>query len=236
MTDERPAFTHQRAAPRPDRPVQRPPAAAPRAVAVVVVAVVARRRSRRRSATPANAPEPGRPAATPFIIGEAPPRACRPATTAPELDDRPRRRHDLPADRPRRPADPPRGPARQGRLAQLLGVVVPAVPAGDADPARARRDVPGPRPRDRRRSASRRRRRPTSTAYAERYELDYTIGFDGSGHIFRDVQASSPCRPSSSSTRTASSQSSSTARSTRPARRPDRIDAAGAVPSDRVRR
>ena len=41
-------------------------------------------------------------------------------------------------------------PARQGRVAQLLGVVVPAVPAGDADPARARREVPRPRPRDRR--------------------------------------------------------------------------------------
>jgi peroxiredoxin len=25
-------------------------------------------------------------------------------------------------------------------------------------------------------------------AYAERYELDYTIGFDGSGHIFRDYK------------------------------------------------
>ena len=36
------------------------------------------------------------------------------------------------------------------------------------------------------------------TAYAERYELDYTIGFDASGHVFREYEPT-PCRPSTSS-------------------------------------
>ena len=33
------------------------------------------------------------------------------------------------------------------------------------------------------------------TAYAERYDLDYTIGFDASGHIFRDVPGLRPADP-----------------------------------------
>ncbi len=69
---------------------------------------------------------------------------------------------DLPADRPRRQPDPPRRPARQGRLAQLLGDLVPAVPVRDADPARAVRALPGPRASCSSGSASRRPRRPTS--------------------------------------------------------------------------
>ena len=47
--------------------------------------------------------------ATPFLIDAEPPATgSRPARLAPELDGRPRRRHDLPADRPRRRADPAR--------------------------------------------------------------------------------------------------------------------------------
>ena len=61
-----------------------------------------------------------------------------------------RRRHDLPAQRPRRQPDQPRRPQGQGRLGQLLDDLVPALPVRGADPARPRRALQGPRPRGRR--------------------------------------------------------------------------------------
>ncbi len=82
-----------------------------------------------------------------------------------------RRRIDLPADRPRRQADPAGRPARQGRLGQLLGDVVPAVPVGGADPARPCRSSTATAGSCSSPSASRRRRRPMSPTYADRYQL-----------------------------------------------------------------
>ena len=65
---------------------------------------------------------------------------------------------------------------------------MPALPAGDAGPPRAGRALP-------RRAASSSSAiavQETSPAdiraYAERYDLDYTIGFDASGHIFREYK------------------------------------------------
>ena len=65
-------------------------------------------------------------------------------------------------DRPRRPAGPARRPPRQGRLDQLLGVVVPALPVRDAGPSRHRRRATGIAASSSSGSASRRRARPTS--------------------------------------------------------------------------
>ena len=141
-------------------------------------------RSRRRSATPATGPGTVDPRPTQFIIGPRRRRGCNRATSRPSSTVAARRRFDLPADRPRRAPDPPRRPARQGRLGQLLGELVPAVPAGDADPPRAGRALPRRRPRRRRdrRPGDRAGRHPR---LRRRVRADYTIGFDASGHIFR---------------------------------------------------
>ena len=97
---------------------------------------------------------------------------------------RARGRRHVPAHRPRRQADPTRRPAGQGRLAQLLGELVPALPARDADPARRCPSAIATAGSRSSGSASRRRRPADIAAYADRYQLPYTIGFDASGHVF----------------------------------------------------
>ncbi len=209
---ERPGVHPPAGAARPHRPVQRPPARW-RSSSIVVVAVVvlvavddpARRRraeARRRSTR----------GPTPYVIGSAPPEGLRPGDLAPELAVAARRRVDLPADRPRRPARS-------------------ASPTCAARPSGSTSGPAGARPaRPRRRSCA---RWPSATAtaglevvaisvqetspddvqaYAERYELDYTIGFDALRATSSATTGSTACRPSSSSTRTASSASSSRAR------------------------
>ena len=132
---ERPGVHPPARTPRAHRPVQRPAARWPRSSrsswpAIVLVGITT------PLGTTGDGPAPSTRGRPPFIIGRRRPQGSSPATSAPEFAVTARRRLDLPADRPRRQADPPRRPARQGRLGQLLGELVPAVPAGDADPAR----------------------------------------------------------------------------------------------------
>lgn len=67
---------------------------------------------------------------------------------------------------------------------QLLGIVVPALPVRDAGHPRSRPALPGSRPR-----RDRDQRPETNVddvrAYAQRYQLGYTIAADLSGHIYR---------------------------------------------------
>ena len=160
------------------------------------------------------APGPGTatplPAATPFLVG-APIEGLRPGNQAPELAVT----HDdgtaVPAPGPRRQPGPARGPQGQARVAQLLGVVVPAVPGRDAGPARPRRGVrrQGPRDRRRRGPGDDRRQRP-----GVRRALPAGLP-DRVRHLGRHLPTctgSTRCRRSSSSGRTGRSSTSSTAR------------------------
>ena len=143
------------------------------------------------------------PRATPFLIG-TPTEGLQPGRPGAGAGHRaPGRRH-LPADRPRRQADPARGPARQGGLAQLLGELVPAVPARDPDPANAVRAIPRPRASRSSASASRRRRRPTSPPTPPDTSCRTRSASMRPGTSSTSTRCTR-CRPSSSSTPTASS-------------------------------
>ena len=149
VTEERPGFTHRR---------ERHGLIGPFSGRQLLIGAVVDpgrgrrrgRRSRRRSATPSIGPNMVNPQATPFLIGEAPAEGLRAGADRPRAGGRARRRLDLPADRPRRPARSAWPTCAARSCGSTSGQLVPAVPAGDADPARARRDVPRPRPRDRR--------------------------------------------------------------------------------------
>ena len=121
------------------------------ALVVVVVAAVVLTLVTRPIAPGPGAGATALPAATPFLVGPSGRGAPARQRGAGARGD-PRRRQHVPAHGPRRQPRPPRGPARQARVAQLLGDVVPAVPGGDAGPARHGRGVRRPGPRDRRRS------------------------------------------------------------------------------------
>ena len=124
---------------------------------------------------------PARPGPSAFLIGSPIPglRSRRPRARA--RGRRPGR--SRPADRPRRQPDPPRRPPRQGGLDQLLGELVPALPVRDADPAHDRRSATAIGASSSSPSRSSRRSR-TGRSYADRYDLEYTIGADVTGAIF----------------------------------------------------
>ena len=195
MTDERPGFTHRPArhgliGPFSGRQLLLPPC---------------RSRSWRSSGSRITTPL-GNTAGGPSMVEPARRRRSSSATRRPE---------GLQARRPSRPSSRPtlddgstyqltdldgqpirlEAPARQGRLAQLLGV------AG-ARPASRR-----PRSFATSTSSTGTAASPSSgssvqetaagdvSAYADRYELDYTIGFDGSGHVFRTYRVFAPADP-----------------------------------------
>jgi cytochrome c biogenesis protein CcmG/thiol:disulfide interchange protein DsbE len=182
VTDERPGFTHKRERHGSIGPFSgRQLLAAAVAIALVAVIGVA-------ITTPLGntsiRPEVANPQATPFIIGEAPAEGLRPGMTAPELeallgDGTTYQLTDLDGQPIR--LDQLRGkvvwlnfwaswcpPCQQETpiLRELhekyhdRGLEIIGISVQETTPA----DV---------------------TEYADRYELDYTIGFDGSGHILR---------------------------------------------------
>ncbi len=144
MAAERPDFRAPAGAPRPGRPVQRPPAGG---------GPGDRRRRRRRprrhhpSARHDRRDRAGRPA--PDRLPARPRRrpGSSPAAWPPSWPAR------APTARPGTLTDvngqpgPPGRPARQGGLAQLLGELVSALPGRDAGPARHLRRLPRPRSR-----------------------------------------------------------------------------------------
>ena len=128
-------------------------------------------------------PLPADPQPTQYVIGPAVANGLKPGDVPPELTvPGPGRPADT-ADRPRRQAGPARGAARQGRLVELLGVVVPALPVRDAGP-------PGRRRRLRRPGLEvvgvsvRESSADNVRAYAEKYQLDYTIAADVTGAVY----------------------------------------------------
>ncbi len=182
MTDERPGFTHKR---------QRHGLIGPfsgrqlllAAVSIAIVAIVGVAITTPLGNTAAG-PSLVNPRATPFIIGAAPSEGLRPGALAPELattlgDGSTYQLTDL--------------DGRPIRLADLRGKVVWLNFWASWCPP-CQQETPILRDLDERYGdrglaivgISVQETSPTDVAsYADRYELDYTIGFDGSGHILR---------------------------------------------------
>ena len=131
------------------------------------------------------------PAATPFLVGRRRPRASGPATCAPELAVDPRRRHRRSSSRTSTATRSASRTSGQGRLDQLLGLVVPAVPV-----ARRRSSATSPSDtRDRGLEIVGVSVQETTVddvrAYAERYQLGYT---DRVRHVGRHLPRSTGSR------------------------------------------
>jgi cytochrome c biogenesis protein CcmG/thiol:disulfide interchange protein DsbE len=182
VTEERPGFTHKRERHGLIGPFSgRQLLAAALAIAVVAIIGVA-------ITTPLGntsiGPNVANPRATPFIIGEAPAEGLRAGSTAPELavpldDGTTYQLTDLDG-RPIRLAD------LRGKVVWLNFWASWCPPCQQETPILRALDA---KYRDRGLAIvgiSVQETTPTDVkAYADRYELDYTIGFDGSGHILR---------------------------------------------------
>ncbi len=182
MTDERPGFTHK-----PRRHGLIGPFSGRQlllaAVSIAIVAIVGVAITTPLGNTAAG-PSLVNPRATPFIIGAAPSEGLRPGALAPELattlgDGSIYQLTDL--------------DGRPIRLADLRGKVVWLNFWASWCPP-CQQETPILRDLDERYGdrglaivgISVQETSPTDVAsYADRYELDYTIGFDGSGHILR---------------------------------------------------
>jgi peroxiredoxin len=185
MTTERPAFTHRRArhgliGPFSGRQLLIG------AVAVMLVAIVGVAITTPLGNT-ANPPSLVDPLATPFIIGEQPPEGLKAGATAPELtidlaDGSTYQLHDL-------DGNPVTLEELRGKVVWLNFFASWCPPCQQETPilrslADTYRDgglevvgvsVQETTPADVR-------------AYADRYRLGYTIGFDGSGHVLREYR------------------------------------------------
>ena len=182
MTDERPGFTHK-----PQRHGLIGPFSGRQllllAVSIAIVAIIGVAITTPLGNTAAG-PSLVNPRATPFIIGAAPSEGLRPGALAPELattlgDGSTYQLTDL--------------DGRPIRLADLRGKVVWLNFWASWCPP-CQQETPILRDLDERYGdrglaivgISVQETSPTDVAsYADRYELDYTIGFDGSGHILR---------------------------------------------------
>jgi peroxiredoxin len=185
MTTERPAFTHRRArhglvGPFSGRQLLIG------AIAVMLVAIVGVAITTPLGNT-ANPPSLVDPLATPFIIGEEPPEGLQAGTTAPELtidlaDGSTYQLHDL-------DGNPVTLESLRGKVVWLNFFASWCPPCQQETPilrsiAEAYRDrgleVVG---------VSVQETTPADVkAYADRYRLGYTIGFDGSGHVLREYK------------------------------------------------
>jgi peroxiredoxin len=185
VTTERPAFTHRRArhgliGPFSGRQLLIG------AIAVMLVAIVGVAITTPLGNT-ANPPNLVDPLATPFIIGEEPPEGLQAGTTAPELtvdlaDGSTYQLHDL-------DGNPVTLESLRGKVVWLNFFASWCPPCQQETPmlrsiAEAYRDrglevvgisVQETTPAD-------------VEAYADRYRLGYTIGFDGSGHVLREYK------------------------------------------------
>ena len=186
MTTERPAFTHKRArhgliGPFSGRQLLIG------AIAVLLVAIVGVAITTPLGNT-ANPPSLVNPLATPFLIGEQPPEGLQAGTTAPELtidlaDGSTYQLRDL-------DGNPVTLESLRGKVVWLNFFASWCPPCQQETPilrelAERYRDhglevigisVQETSPDD-------------LTDYAGRYDIDYTIGFDASGHIFRTYKA-----------------------------------------------
>ena len=185
MTTERPAFTHKRArhgliGPFSGRQLL------VAAIAVLVVAVVGVAITTPLGNT-ANPPSLVNPLATPFLIGEQPPEGLQAGTTAPEftidLDDGSTYQlHDL-------DGNPVTLESLRGKVVWLNFFASWCPPCQQETPIlRSLADTY----RDRGLEVvgvSVQETTPADVkAYAERYRLRYTIGFDESGHVLREYR------------------------------------------------
>lgn len=182
MTDERPGFTHKR-----ERHGLIGPFSGRQllvgAVAIAIVAIIGVAITTPLGNTSLG-PDMVNPQATPFIIGEAPAEGMRPGSLAPELaatldDGTSYQLTDLDGQ-PIRLAD------LRGKVVWLNFWASWCPPCQQETPILRALDA---KYRDRGLAIvgiSVQETTPTDVAaYADRYELDYTIGFDGSGHILR---------------------------------------------------
>ncbi|MEA2577808.1 MAG: hypothetical protein QOD78_1396 [Chloroflexota bacterium] len=182
MTEERPGFTHK-----PERHGLIGPFSGRQllaaAVAILVVAIIGIAITTPLGNT-AIGPNIANPQATPFIIGEAPAEGLRAGATAPELavplpDGTTYQLTDLDG-RPIRLAD------LRGKVVWLNFWASWCPPCQQETPILRALDA---KYRDRGLAIigiSVQETTPTDVkAYADRYQLGYTIGFDGSGHILR---------------------------------------------------
>jgi len=182
VTEDRPGFTHRRERHGLIGPFSgRQLLLAAAAIAVVAIVIVA-------ITTPLGntsiGPNIANPRATPFIIGEAPAEGLRPGSTAPDLattldDGTTYQLTDL-DDRPIRLAD------LRGKVVWLNFWASWCPPCQQETPILRELDA---KYRDRGLAIigiSVQETTPADVeAYAQRYQLGYTIGFDGSGHILR---------------------------------------------------
>ena len=191
---ERPEFTHKQRAPRA-RSGRSAAGSSVFAFVAVVMAGIVLVGVTTPLGTTGDGPAPVDPRATAYIIdvaaaGRAQAGRPRPNSASTLDDGTTYQLTDLDGT-----PDPARRPARQGRLAQLLRDVVPAVPVRDADPARPLRA----RYKDRGLELVAISVQETSPAdvqaYADKYQLAYTIGFDGSGRDLPRVQGLRPADP-----------------------------------------
>jgi len=182
VTDERPGFTHKR-----ERHGLIGPFSGRQllvgAVAIAIVAIIGVAITTPLGNT-SLAPDMVNPQATPFIIGEAPAEGMRPGSLAPELaatldDGTSYQLTDLDGQ-PIRLAD------LRGKVVWLNFWASWCPPCQQETPILRALDA---KYRDRGLAIvgiSVQETTPTDVAvYADRYQLDYTIGFDGSGHILR---------------------------------------------------
>ncbi len=182
MTEKRPGFTHRRERHGLIGPFSgRQLLLAAAAIAIVAIVGVA-------ITTPLGntsiGPNIVNPQATPFIIGDAPAQGLRAGETAPELatalvDGTEYQLTDL-------DGRPIRLDAMRGKVVWLNFWASWCPPCQQETPVLRALDA---KYRDRGLAivgVSVQETTPTDvSAYAERYQLDYTIGFDGSGHILR---------------------------------------------------
>jgi len=182
VTEERPGFTHKR-----ERHGLIGPFSGRQllvgAVAIAIVAIIGVAITTPLGNTSLG-PDIVNPQATPFIIGEAPAEGMRPGSLAPELaaaldDGTTYRLTDLDGQ-PIRLAD------LRGKVVWLNFWASWCPPCQQETPILRALDA---KYRDRGLAIvgiSVQETTPSDVeAYADRYELDYTIGFDGSGHILR---------------------------------------------------
>jgi cytochrome c biogenesis protein CcmG, thiol:disulfide interchange protein DsbE len=182
VTEERPGFTHKRERHGLIGPFSgRQLLAAALTIAVVAIIGVA---ITTPLGTTSIGPNVANPRATPFIIGEAPAEGLRPGAMAPELavpldDGTTYQLTDL-EGRPIRLAD------LRGKVVWLNFWASWCPPCQQETPILRALDA---KYRDRGLAIvgiSVQETTPADVkAYADRYQLDYTIGFDGSGHILR---------------------------------------------------
>jgi peroxiredoxin len=185
VTTERPAFTHRRARHGLIGPFSgRQLLIGAIAVMLVAIAGVAITTPLGNTANPPNLVDP---LATPFIIGEQPPEGLQAGTTAPELtvdlaDGSTYQLHDL-------DGNPVSLESLRGKIVWLNFFASWCPPCQQETPIlRSIADTYRERGLEVVGISVQETTPADVKAYADRYRLGYTIGFDGSGHVLREYR------------------------------------------------